>query len=90
MRGFLLGLILIPAIVISVLSIRPGGLRNQLRNVARRLRLALLLGGFYLVASAALRFAFPHSSLAEFGIVAIAIVLAAIFIVLGQDRQLEP
>ena len=90
MRGFLLGLVLIPALVISVLSLRPGGFRNQLRNVARRLRLALVLAGVYLLVSAVLRLAFPNSSLADYGTVTIAVVLAALFVLLGQDRQLEP
>ena len=89
MRGFLLGLVLIPILVIAVLSVRPGGLRNQLRNVGRRLRLALILGGVYLVSSTVLRLLFPGKAAADFAIVAIALVLTAIFIFLGQDRQLE-
>jgi hypothetical protein len=88
-RGFLVGLLLLPAIVLAVLSLRPGGLRAQLRNVARRLRLALILAGVYLVVSTALRLAVPPSPAAEFATAGIAVVLAAIFIVLGQDRQLE-
>ncbi|MDQ6772325.1 MAG: hypothetical protein M3024_04955, partial [Candidatus Dormibacteraeota bacterium] len=58
MRGFLVGLLLIGFLTISLLSLRPGGLRNQLRNVGRRLKLALILAGIYLLASAGLRVAF--------------------------------
>ncbi len=88
MRGFLLGLVLIPIVVIGVLSIRPGGLRNQLRNVVRRLKLGLALAGVYLVCSSALKIAFPHNPNAEYAIAGIAVVLALVFVVLGQDRDL--
>ncbi len=68
---------------------RPGGLRSQLRNVARRLRLALILIGIYLVVSTALRLAFPGSTAAEVAMVAIGAALAVTFLVLGQDRQYD-
>lgn len=86
MRGFALGLVLLLTLSVSVLSLRPGGLRNQLRNIVRRLKLALTLGGIYLVASAALRFAFPEGNTAEFGTAVIAVVLALVLVFLGQDR----
>ena len=89
MRGFLLGLVLIFVLVFSFLSTRPGGLRNQLRNVARRLRLALILTGIYLVVSTGLRLAFPDSRAAEVAMVAIGAALAVTFLVLGQDRQYD-
>jgi hypothetical protein len=89
LRGFLLGVILIPVFVISLLSIRPGGLRNQLRNVARRLKLALLLGGIYVLLAAALRLVVPDKTVADFVTVAVALVLTVVFVFLGQDRQLE-
>lgn len=89
MRGFLLGLVLILVLVFSFLSMRPGGLRNQLRNVARRLRLALILTGIYLVVSTGLRLAFPDSTAAEIAMVAIGAALAVTFLVLGQDRQYD-
>jgi hypothetical protein len=88
-KGFLFGLVLIPLLVISVLSIRPGGLRNQLRNAARRLRLALILLGVYLAVSTVLRLAFPDNMRAEVAMGVIAAALAVIFLVLGQDRQLQ-
>ena len=89
MRGFLVGLILIPVLVISLLSIRPGGLRNQLRNVARRLKLALIMGGIYLLVSAALRLLLPGKAVADYVTVAVALVLTVVFVYLGQERQLE-
>jgi UDP-N-acetylmuramyl pentapeptide phosphotransferase/UDP-N-acetylglucosamine-1-phosphate transferase len=89
LRGFLIGLILVPVLVITLLSIRPGGLRNQLRNVARRLKLALILGGIYILISAALRLLLPGKAAADYITVAVALVLTVIFIFLGQDRQLE-
>ena len=42
-------------LTLTVLSFRPGGLRRQLRFAARRLRLALVLGGIYVLASTVAR-----------------------------------
>lgn len=89
MRGFLLGLILVPVFIITLLSLRPGGLRNQLRNVARRLKLALILGGVYILVSAALRLLLSGKPAADYLTVAVALVLTVVFVFLGQDRQLE-
>jgi hypothetical protein len=88
-RGFLIGLFLLFVLVTSVLSLRPGGLRNQLRNVGRRLKLALGLAGIYLVATTALRLAFRDGPIAEGGTLGIAAVLGIAFLLLGQDRQLD-
>ena len=85
MRGVLVGLFLLPALVIAILSIRPGGLRQQLRHVRRRLKLALGLGGVYLVASTLTRLFFPDRQAAELGLIGLAVVLGVIFLVLGQD-----
>lgn len=89
MRGVLIGLVLLFVVAVSVLSLRPGGLRNQFRNMARRLKLALILVGIYLVVSGALRLAFPDSVTAEWAMAGIAVVLGITFVVLGQDRQLQ-
>ena len=89
MKGFFLGIVLIVVVVVSVLSIRPGGLRSQLRNVARRLRLALILSGIYLAISTDLRVAFPDSTAAEAAMVAIGAGLGITFLILGQDRQYD-
>ncbi|MDQ6900566.1 MAG: hypothetical protein M3072_13855 [Candidatus Dormibacteraeota bacterium] len=89
MRGYFIGLLLLVVLVVSVLSLRPGGLRNQLRNVARRLKLALGLAGVYLVVSTVLRLTFPGDSRAEWGSIALAVVLGGIFLVLSRDRPLD-
>ncbi|HEY4025352.1 MAG TPA: hypothetical protein VGO86_02890 [Candidatus Dormibacteraeota bacterium] len=89
MRGFFVGLVLMVFIVLTALSIRPGGLRYQLRSALRRFKLALILAGIYLVCSTVLRVAFPGSGLAEAGMVALAAALCITFLVLAQDRPLD-
>jgi hypothetical protein len=87
-RAFLLGLLLLLVVAVSVLSLRPGGLRNQLRNVVRRLKLALALFGVYLVVSTVVRLAFPSSTWADVAMALVGAGLGLSFLVLGQDRQL--
>ena len=87
MRGFLLGLILVVGLSFSILSLRPG-LRRQLRFAARRFRIMLILGGIFLVGSGIVRVAFPQGPVADFGPPALAIVLAAVFLVAGRDPAL--
>lgn len=89
MRGFLVGAFLLVFGVVSVLSLRPGGFRNQLRNIARRFKLAMGLAGIYLLCSTVLRLVFPNSGFAEIGMVALAGVLCVTFLVLAADRPLE-
>jgi hypothetical protein len=84
-----IGLVLILGLIASVLSIRPGGLRRQLRFAARRFRLGLLLGGVYLLGSAIVRLAFPQGPISDFGLPVLALVLVAVFMVLGQDPAAE-
>jgi hypothetical protein len=88
-RGFFVGLFLMVFVVLSALSLRPGGFRNQLRNVARRFKLALTLAGVYLVCSTAIRLAFPNGSMGEIAMVVLAGVLCVTFLVLSPDRQLD-
>ena len=90
MRGFLVGLVLLPALAIAILSIRPGGLRRQLRNAGRRLRIALVLAGVYLAVSTVARVAAPTSDKVDYILVGLAVVLAAIFVILGQDPRPDP
>jgi hypothetical protein len=85
-----LGLFLLPALVIAILSIRPGGLRQQLRNMRRRLKLALALGGVYLAASTVSRLFWANRPAAEWGLVGLAAVLGVIFLVLAQDPRPAP
>jgi hypothetical protein len=89
MRGFALGSVLLVIVVLSVLLGRPGGLRHALRNAARRLRIALLLTGAYLLSSTVLRLAFPNNGLAEAALVVIAAALAITFLIVGQDRPAD-
>jgi hypothetical protein len=90
MRGFVFGLVLIPVVIIGILSIRPGGLRKQLRMAGRRLRLALVLGGVYVVGSGLVRVFFQDGPVADYGPIAIALIAAAVFLVLGQDPRTLP
>jgi hypothetical protein len=87
MRGILVGLVLLPAVALAVLSIRPGGLRRQLRFAARRLRIALVLGGIYVLASMVARFALGDTTTLEWVLGALALGLGITFVVLAQDPQ---
>jgi hypothetical protein len=88
-RGFLFGLVLVPLLLVSVLSLRPGGLRHQLNNVFRRFRLVLVLGGVYVIASGVIRVVLGDQPATDYAIGAVALVLGVIFVILGQDRPLE-
>ena len=85
MRGFFVGLLLIPVVVISILSIRPGGLRRQLRLAGRRFRIALTVAGVYFVGAAIIRLGFPTGPGLDYGPPVLALLLAAIYMVLAQD-----
>jgi hypothetical protein len=85
LRGFFFGLVVLVAVGVTVLSLRPGGIRKQLRFVARRFRIVLILGGIYVAGSTIFRFAAPQGLVADYGPPALAIVLAAVFIVVGRD-----
>lgn len=85
MRGFLFGLVLLVGFSLTILSLRPGGIRRQLRYAARRFRIMLMLGGIFLACSSIIRLAFPEGAVADFGPPALAIVLAGAFLVVGQD-----
>lgn len=85
MRSFVIGFLLLAFLSFTVLSLRPGGLRRQLRFAARRLRIVLVLGGLYVAASTIIRLVFQDGPIVDYGLPALAIVLAAVFIVLGRD-----
>jgi hypothetical protein len=89
MRGFVLGLFLLFGIALSVLSLRPGGLRNQLRNVARRFKIALALAGVFLVVSAVLRLAVQDQNASTWATAGLGAALGVAFVVLAQERQLD-
>lgn len=85
MRSILIGLVFLVGLSVTVLSLRPGGLRRQLRFAARRLRITLVLGGIFVMGSLIIRFAFPDGAVADYGPPALAVVLAAAFLVLARD-----
>lgn len=89
MRGFLIGLVLLVFLSITVLSLRPGGIRRQLRFAAKRLRLAIVLGGIYVVATTIVRIFFPDGAVADWGLPIIAVALVITFAVLGQNPAAE-
>jgi hypothetical protein len=84
-RGFLIGCLLLVVVSLTLLSVRRGGLRRQLRFAARRFRLALALAAVYLVFSAIIRLAFPEGPVADFGPPLLAVILVAAFVIFGQD-----
>ena len=85
MRSFAIGLIFLVFFSVTVLSLRPGGLRQQLRFAARRLRIVLVLGGIYVAVSTIVRLVFQEGPIIDYGLPALAIVLAGAFLVLGRD-----
>ena len=89
MRGFLLGLIVIVAMTLSVLAVRPGGFRRQLRLVARRFRIVLVLGGIFVFGSLIIRLAFRDGPIVDFGPAALGVALGAAFMILGRDPVRE-
>jgi hypothetical protein len=52
---------------------------------SRRLRIVLVLGGIWMLASLVIRVVFPSGPVADFGSPTIAILLAAVFMFLGRD-----
>lgn len=90
MRSFALGFVIIVGLGLTILSLRPGGLRRQLSFAARRFRIALLLGGLYVVASTLIRIFFSQGWVADYGPPAVALVLGAVFIVVGRDPAPAP
>ena len=85
MRGFFFGLVVLVAAGVTVLSLRPGGIRRQLRFAARRFRIVLILGGIYVAGSTIIRFAAPEGVVADYGPPALAILLGAVFMFIGRD-----
>jgi hypothetical protein len=84
-RGFVFGIVLFVALTTTILSLRPGGLRRQLRFAARRLRIVLALGGVYVAAATIIRIAFPSGPVSDYGPPAVALGLLAIYLVVARD-----
>jgi hypothetical protein len=75
---------------VTILSLRPGGIRRQLRFVARRFRIVLALGGIFLLGSSIIRIVFPNGAIADWGPAALALILGVVFVVLAQDPATTP
>ncbi|MGZ6300242.1 MAG: hypothetical protein ACXWMN_07100 [Candidatus Limnocylindria bacterium] len=90
MRGFLIGVILMVGVSATILSLRPGGLRRQLRFAARRFRIALALGGAFVFGSLIIRLAFPTGPVSDYGPAALAVVLAVAFLFIARDPVATP
>ena len=90
MRSFVIGLVLLVFLSLTVLSFRPGGLRRQLNFAARRLRIVLVLGGIYVVASTIIRLAFQQGPVVDYGLPVLAVVLVGAFLLLGRDPATSP
>lgn len=88
MRGFVIGFVGIVAFSLIVLSIRPGGLRRQLRLVARRFRIVVALAGAWVFGSLILRLAFANGPVADYGPVVLGVVVGSIFMFVGRDPDL--
>jgi hypothetical protein len=84
-RGFLLGLLIAVLLTVMILSLRPGGIRRQLRFAARRLRIVLVLGGVFVAASTVIRLAFPQGWVTDYGPSVVAAALAVAFLIVGRD-----
>jgi hypothetical protein len=84
-RGFLFGLVVIVFLTGTILAIRPGGFKRQLRLAGRRFRIMLVLGGVFVFGSLALRLAFPEGPVADFGPAVLAVGLAVGFVIWGRD-----
>lgn len=81
----MLGLIVLTGMSLTILSIRPGGLRHQLRLAARRFRIVLVLGGIWTLGSLVIRLAFPTGPVSDYGSPALAFLLGVVFIFVGQN-----
>jgi hypothetical protein len=84
-RGFAIGFIVLVLLSATVLTFRPGGLRRQLRLVARRFRIVLILGGVYVFGSLVARVLITSGPVNEWGPVALALILAVVFLFVAQD-----
>lgn len=87
MRTFLLGLVVMVTFTVLMLATRPGGFRQQLRLAGRRFRIALVLGGIYVLASAIIRLIFTTGFIADYGALVVAVMLIVAYLVVAQDPK---
>jgi len=84
-RGIAFGLVVIIGMSLSVLWLRPGGLRRQLRLAARRFRIVLVLGGVWTFASLVIRLVFPNGPVTDYGPALLGVILAVTFLFIARD-----
>ncbi len=60
-----------------------------MRYAARRFRLAIVLGGVYVLCSAIARIAFSDTFVTDWGLPALALALVVLFLIFGQNST-EP
>lgn len=89
MRGFLIAIVLGCLLITGVFSLRPGGLRVQLRLMKRRFRVAFTLAGIFLVVSFVIRVAAPTVLISDIGMIALGLATAIAFLIWAQDPPLE-
>ncbi len=56
-----------------------------MRYAARRFRLAIVLGGVYVLCSAIARIAFSDTFVTDWGLPALALALVVLFLIFGQN-----
>jgi len=84
-RGIAFGLVVIIGMSLSILSLRPGGLRRQLRLAARRFRIVLVLGGVWTFGSLAIRLFYPSGPVTDYGPALLGIILGIAFLFIARD-----
>lgn len=93
MRGFLIAIILGCLLITGVFSLRPGGLRVQLRLMKRRFRVAFTLAGIFIVLSSMIRLyvyiARQPILFSDIGVIMVGLATAIAFLVWAQDPPLE-
>ena len=85
MRAIFIGAILAFGLTLSILLLRPGGIRRQLRLIARRFRIVLVLLGLYVMGSLVIRLVFPSGPVSDWGPPIMETVTAVVFVFVGQD-----
>lgn len=85
MRGAVLGMLVLVLLAVTVLSLRPGGLRRQLGLIGRRFRIVLVLGGIYVIGSLVIRLLFTSGPVADYAPIALAAALAVTFVFVARD-----
>ncbi|MGH7912826.1 MAG: hypothetical protein ACREQM_16935 [Candidatus Dormibacteraceae bacterium] len=89
MRGFLLAILLGCLLIGGVFSLRPGGLRVQLRLIRRRFKVAMIVAGIFMVLSFLVRILAPSVWISDAIVIALGLAAAVAFLVWAQDPPLE-